>query len=113
FAATTVPNANSSQLLGTQTLPPARLKEVADATSQLRLQQLQPFTYRGTVATASTDGAYPAGTITRYLTSYRGVPMVISMVRDSNSWKVDTRWWLAMIDVARSPRPAAGSPEFA
>ena len=113
FAATTVPNADSSKLLGKQPLSSERLAEVAEATARLRLEQVQPFTYRGTLATPAGDGSYPPGTITRYLTSFRGVPMVISMVRDQESWKVDVRWWLAMIDLQRSPRPSRGSPEFA
>jgi hypothetical protein len=38
----------------------------------------------------------------------------VTVVRQPEGWKVDLRWWLAMIDMAKANAPPAeGSPEYA
>ena len=113
FAASTVPHPQSAKLLGQRRLTAEQLADVVRKTSALKLEQIQPFTLRGEPATRRADGSFPEGTLTRYMTAYGGTPLIISMVRTATSWKVDLRWWLAMLDLAQSPRPARDSPEFA
>ena len=35
----------------------------------------------------------------------------MTLVREAGGWKVDLRWWLALLDMADAPAPVAGSPE--
>jgi hypothetical protein len=35
------------------------------------------------------------------------------VIREPDSWKVDLRWWVAMLDMANAGPPAAGSPDHA
>jgi hypothetical protein len=113
FAASTVPHPQSTKLLGQRRPTAEQIADVARKTSALKLEQTQSFTFRGEPAARRTDGSFPEGTITRYMTAYGGTPLVITMVRTSSGWKVDLRWWLAMIDVAQSPGLVRGSPAFA
>jgi hypothetical protein len=38
--------------------------------------------------------------------------MVVTLVRKDAGWKVDLRWWLAMLEL-QTAAPKAGTPEFA
>lgn len=60
------------------------------------------------------DGAaeMPEGAVLRFVSGYRGVPMVLSLKRAGESWRVDLRWWAAMIDLARGTL-GRNDPEFA
>jgi hypothetical protein len=40
--------------------------------------------------------------------------MVVTLVRKDAGWKVDLRWWLAMVDLSEaSGPPAEGTPDYA
>src|SRR5687768_508360 len=55
----------------------------------------------------STDGntAEPAGR--------GGGPMVVTIAREPDGWKVDLRWWLAMLDMSSAGPPQEESPDYA
>ena len=55
---------------------------------------------------------YPVGTTVRYEAAYRS-PMVVSLVRRPEGWRIDLRWWLAMMEMQRGPGPQEGTPDYA
>ena len=61
--------------------------------------------------TADAQGDYPVGSIARVIASSNGGPSVVTVVRESDRWKVDLRWWIAMLDMAAAPAPPPGSPD--
>jgi hypothetical protein len=52
------------------------------------------------------------GSPMRFVTSFRGTPMVISAIKSSEGWRVDLRWWLAMADIMRGKEILEGAPEY-
>src|SRR5207344_3391634 len=58
------------------------------------------------------SGTYPVGTTALYSVAHSGNMMVAPLVRQADGWKVDVRWWLAMMDLQNGPEKP-GTPEFA
>src|SRR5262245_38360235 len=77
---------------------------------QLRL--MRPYQFKGREVTRGADGEYPVGTTVRFSVSYRN-PMVVSLVRTAEGWRIDVRWWLAMLDMASGAPPSRDSAEYA
>src|SRR5262245_23340608 len=77
---------------------------------QLRL--MRPYQFRGREATRDVNGEYPVGTTVRFSVSYRNL-MLVSLVRTSEGWRIDLRWWLAMLDMASGPPPGPDSADYA
>jgi len=98
FDSAIVPNPRADRLLGKKHLSFAEANEIFRETAAMEFKNVQPFTFRGSPAAAGNDGQYPNGTMVRYMTGYRGTPLVVTVVRAAAGWRVDVRWWLAMID---------------
>ena len=77
---------------------------------QFRL--MRPYQFRGREAARGADGEYPVGTTVRFSVSYR-YPMVVSLVRTPEGWRIDLRWWLAMLDMTSGPPPDPDSADYA
>jgi hypothetical protein len=90
----------ASVLLSTEPITMQKLEEIETEARALRLEQLQPFRLRGMAVTAGSDGLYPGGTTTRYMTSFQGSLVVISMVNREGRWLVDMRWWLKLREMS-------------
>ena len=68
---------------------------------------------RGKPVELDAQGDYPVGTVARFVAAGNGGPALVTLVREADGWKVDLRWWLAMLDMADGHPPVAGSPERA
>jgi hypothetical protein len=77
---------------------------------QLRL--MRPYQLRGREARREANGEYPVGTTVRFSVSYRN-PMLVSLVRTPEGWRIDLRWWLAMLDMVSGPPPDSDSADYA
>lgn len=90
----------------------ARLMELAQAPGSLQMKSRRPFLFRGREAAPDSNGRYPVGTTALYSVAHGGNSMVAPLVRQADGWKVDVRWWIAMMDLQSAP-PRPGTPEFA
>lgn len=90
----------------------AKLMELAQAPSSLQMKSRRPFLYKGREATRDANGRYPTGTTALYSVTHGGGSMVAPLVRQEDGWKVDVRWWLAMMDLQKGPE-ARGTAAFA
>jgi len=78
----------------------------------VQLRMMRPYQLRGREATRGANGEYPIGTTVRFSVSYRNL-MLVSLVRTSEGWRIDLRWWLAMLDMASGPPPDRNSADYA
>lgn len=105
-----LPGEDSSALIGRQTLTPVQLETLKTDISRLSLHAGAPPSFDGKLLPAST-ASFPVGTKVMYSTSYRGVGMVLPLQHTENGWKVDMRFWLAMLK-QRNVRPEKTDPEI-
>src|SRR5687767_3241 len=85
-----LPGDDATPLIGRQNFTQAQLERLREEISRLPLH---------VGAQPSPDGAKMV-----YRTQYRGVGMVVPLQRTSDGWKVDVRFWLAMLK-QRDVRP--------
>lgn len=100
FNALVFPRAGASVLLSSEPVPKARIEKIEAESKSLELRQLQPFRERGLVVARGSNGGYPDGTTTRYMTSFEGDQTVISLVKKDGRWLVDVRWWLKLREMS-------------
>ena len=55
---------------------------------------------------------YPEAVQLRMMRPYQ-YPMLVSLVRTPEGWRIDLRWWLAMLDMATGPPPSPDSADYA
>ncbi|HSP15691.1 MAG TPA: hypothetical protein VLV78_13150 [Thermoanaerobaculia bacterium] len=113
FDKTIVPTPRAEILVGKQPLSFSDLNAVAREAAAMEFEVVQPFTLNGKRAAADEKGEYPVGTRLRYMTGFRGTPLIVTMRRTAAGWKVDPRWWLAMAEQGPEPKPKPGTPDFA
>src|SRR5215813_8094690 len=87
-------------------------EELEQNPESVQLRVTRAYQFHGREATPDADGKYPIGTTVRFTVSYR-YPMVVSLVRTLEGWRVDLRWWLAMLDMATGPPSSPDSAEYA
>ena len=78
----------------------------------VQVKLTSPFRFKGKEVTPDAKGQYPVGTTVRYEAAYRS-PMIVSLVRRPEGWRIDLRWWLAMMEMQRGPGPREGTPDYA
>jgi hypothetical protein len=78
----------------------------------VQLRMTRPYQFRGRVPRRDANAEYPVGTTVRFSVFYR-YPMVVSLVRTPVGWRIDLRWWLAMLDMASGPPPDPDSADYA
>ena len=100
FNALVFPRAGASALLSPDPVSKARLEEIAAESKAIELRQLQPFRQQGLVVAPGPGRVYPDGTMTRYMTAFRGDQTVISLVKKEGRWLVDVRWWLKLREMS-------------
>jgi hypothetical protein len=106
----TLPDPARSKLTVGGRSNPDKLRQLRDDPDSLQIKALRPLLTKGVpIADVSRAGE---GTTGLYMTAHGGSPMVVALVRTADGWKVDVRWWLAMIDLQTAP-PARGTPAFA
>jgi hypothetical protein len=91
----------------------ARVDEIDQDPSSIQIKIKRDFQYQGKLAKPGPSGEYPVGTTVVYMVAHRGGPMMVTLARRSDGWKVDLRWWLAMVEMASAKQPRAGGAESA
>jgi hypothetical protein len=112
YNAVTVPDPRRGRLTTGGHVNEAKLRELQSDPPSLQMRQSRPFLFEGREAKRDKNGQYPVGTTVLYSAVQGGSPMVVTLVRQPDGWKVDVRWWLAMLDL-QSSGPRRGTPEFA
>jgi hypothetical protein len=87
-------------------------QELEQNPEAVQLRMMRPYQLKGRDVRPDANGDYPVGTTVRFSASYR-YPMVVSLVRTPDGWRVDLRWWLAMIEMASGPPPNPDSADYA
>ena len=107
------PDPRASRFINPQPLTSEGQVEAARRLETLQVSRRDDVLLRGKPVDADAQGDYPVGSVGRFIASGNGGPAVVTLVREADGWKVDLRWWLAMLDMANAPPPAAGSPDRA
>lgn len=102
-----VPDARSSRLLAGGKIDRERMKQLEESL------QLHPESalLRGKPVEPAKNGSFPDGTVMRYTAAVEGNISVVTVVRQTDGWKVDLRWWLSALE--NQGPPAKGTPEYA
>jgi len=87
-------------------------EELEQNPEAVQLRMMRPYQLRGREVRPDANGEYPVGTTVRFSASYRN-SMVVSLVRTPAGWRIDLRWWLAMLDMASGPPPDVDSADYA
>ena len=87
-------------------------QELEQNPEAVQLRMMRPYQLKGREAKPDASGEYPIGTTVRFSASYRN-SMVVSLVRTPAGWRIDLRWWLAMLDMASGPPPDRDSADYA
>ena len=107
------PDPRASRFINPQPLTPDGQVEAARRLETLQVRRSDDVLLRGKPVDADAQGDYPVGSVGHFIASGNGGPAVVTLVRDPDGWKVDLRWWLAMLDMANGRPPAEGSPDHA
>ena len=107
------PDPRASRFINPQPLTSEGQVEAARRLETLQVSRRDDVLLRGKPVDVDAQGDYPVGSVGRFIASGNGGPAVVTLVREPDRWKVDLRWWLAMLDMANGQTPAAGSPEHA
>jgi hypothetical protein len=107
------PDPRASRFINPQPLTPEAQAEAGRRLETLQVRQSDDVLLRGKPVAADAQGDYPPGSVGHFIASGNGGPAVVTLVREPDGWKVDLRWWLAMLDMANGQPPAAGSPDYA
>lgn len=90
-----------------------KLKALEEHPQGLQIIPQRPPVFRGEPVSADAKGDYPVGTSALYMVAHGGSPMVVTVVRRVDGWKVDLRWWIALMELASGREPAQDSPDTA
>jgi hypothetical protein len=112
FEQLTMPNPERSRLTAGGKRNDDRLRTLTDDPGSLQIKLKRPFQLNGKATTPGARGEYPVGTTVRYSVAHQGSPMVVSLVKQADAWKVDPRWWIAMTHLT-GEEPPRTSPEYA
>ena len=107
------PDPRASRFINPQPLTPEGRVEAARRLETLQIRRGDDVLLRGKPVDADAQGDFPVGSVGRFIASGAGGPAVVTVVREPEGWKVDLRWWLAMLDMTNGQPPAAGSPDHA
>jgi hypothetical protein len=113
FAKAVRPDPRAGRFLNPQPLTPDQQADAARRLETLQVRRTEEVLLRGKPVEADAAGDYPVGSIGRFLASGGGGPMVVTIVREPDGWKIDLRWWLAMLDMSSAGSPQEGSPDHA
>jgi len=90
-----------------------KLRQLKENPGGLQIKMKRPLLFQGKEVQPAA-GKYPTGTTGLYMVAHYSSPMVVPVVRKDDGWKIDLRWWLAMMTIANSQEPPPkDSPDFA
>ena len=107
------PDTRARRFLNPQPLTAEGKAEAARRLETLQVRRSDDVLLRGEPVEADGRGDYPVGSVGHFIASGNGGPALVTVVRETDGWKIDLRWWLAMLDMADARPPAAGSPDHA
>jgi len=113
FARAVRPDQGAGRFINAEPLTPEGRLEATRRLETLQVRRSDHVLLRGKPVEPDANGDYPVGSVGRFIASGNGGPAVVTIVRDADGWKVDLRWWLAMLDMQNAEAPAAGSPDHA
>jgi hypothetical protein len=108
----TLPDPRRSRLTAGGRRNEERLRALEEDPGSLQIRLERVFQLAGKEVTPDDKGDYPVGTTVRYVAAHQGSPMVVSLVKRPDGWRVDLRWWLAMADLTGAEPPRT-SPDYA
>jgi len=108
----TIPDPRRHRLVTGGSVNESALRELQDYPAGLQIKMKRPFRFRGRSVQPDDKGDYPVTTTVLYMAAHRGGPMMVTLVRRPEGWRVDLRWWLAMVDLASGGEPKQGTPDF-
>ena len=111
YNAVTVPDPRRARLTAGGRVNEAKLRQLETEPELLQIKSLRPFLYRGHAVKPDATGQVPVSTTAMYRVVNGGQPMIVSLVRTSEGWRVDVRWWLAMLEL-QSAEPKPGTPDY-
>jgi len=107
----TLPHPQRSRLTAGGRVNEDALRDLKENPSGLQIRSEREMLFQGKPATIGASGQFPEGTTALYVVAHRSGPTAVPLVRKSDGWKVDVRWWIAMSQIASGPEPAANSPD--
>lgn len=113
FARAIRPDPRATRFINPQPLAPEGQLEATRRLETLQVRRGDDVLLRGKPVGPDAHGDYPVGSVGRFIASGQGGPAVVTVVREPDGWKVDLRWWLAMLDMQNAEAPSAGSPDYA
>ena len=113
FKRLTVPNPRIDLLTTGGTVNQDALRELDEDPDGLQIIMKRPFEYRGVPAKLDAAGKYPIGTTVVYVVAHHRSPIVMVVENKTEGWRVDPRWWIAMVDLAAGRAPGPAAPEYA
>jgi hypothetical protein len=114
FQSAIVPHPRAERLLNAEPLSTEGRAEAERRLGSLQVRLEDDFQLRGEPVHADPQGDYPVGTIGHAIAAGQGGPMLVTLVRRPDGWKVDVRWFVAMLDAATAASPPSReSPEAA
>ena len=111
FEQLTLPHPLRSRLTSGARGNAERLKSLSDDPGSLQIRLQRPFQLNGKEAAPDARGDYATGTTVRYR-AHHGSPMMVSLVKQADGWKVDLRWLIAMTQLT-GDEPPRESPDYA
>jgi hypothetical protein len=109
----TIPHPLRSRLTQGGRVNEHKLNELKEYPGGLQIIRKRPPMFRGEEVQADVKGDYPVGTTALFVVAHGGGPMVVTMARRAEGWKVDPRWWIAGTELGAGPPPAPDSPDLA
>jgi hypothetical protein len=109
----TLPHPKLSRLTSGGRVNESALAELKSNPGALQIRERRPLLFKGEPVKPTPGprgGVYPVGTTGFYVMAHRS-PMAVVVVLTADGWKIDPRWWIAMMELATGSGPAAGSPE--
>jgi hypothetical protein len=100
FQRLTLPNVRIGLLTTGGRINQDALRELDEDPGGLQIIMKRRFEFRGTAVRPDAARKYPTGTTAVYVVAHHRSPIVMVMQRGSAEWKVDPRWWIAMVDLA-------------
>lgn len=112
FENITLPHPQRSRLTAGGRRNEERLRALTDDPKSLQIRLERPFQLQGKEVTAGAGGGYPVGTTVKYAAAHQGGPMLVSLVRQDDGWKIDLRWWIAQ-SLLTGDEPPRTTPDYA
>ena len=109
----TLPDPRRARLTAGGRVNEEALRELKEDPGSLQIKMKRPYLFQGKPVKPDARGNYPVGTTVLFRAAHRGGPMTVPLVRRDEGWRVDVRWWVAMIDLMSGAMPKRGTADYA